>query len=220
VKETGDWGGGKGATVGAVLGGAIGLLAGPVVLIGAAGALIGGLAAKMRDSGFSNQRLNTIGGALKPGTSAIVAVIEHKWVAEYEKMIAEAGADVMTQAISEDIAAQLEAGGKVAYSAVSTGDATAIGREAVSEDKVEIGGLVITDEGLAFKEAVATEEGIAARQGVITEEGEAVEEVVLTDEGAVLASDVATDEGEVASMTVITPEGDKTSEESESSEDE
>ncbi len=52
VKETGDWGGGKGAALGAVLGGAIGLLAGPVVLIGAAGALIGGLAAKMRELGL------------------------------------------------------------------------------------------------------------------------------------------------------------------------
>ena len=215
VKETGDWGGGKGAVVGGILGGAIGLLAGPVVLIGAAGALIGGLAAKMRDSGFSNERLDTVGGALKPGTSAIVAVIEHKWVAEYEKMVAEAGADVMTQAISEDIAAQLEAGGEVAYTAVKTDDATAIGRQAVSEDKVEIGGLVITEDGLAFKEAVATEEGIAARQGVITEEGAAVEEAVITDEGAVLAQDIVTDEGEVAAMAVISPEEDEASEEAE-----
>jgi len=219
VKETGDWGGGKGATLGAVLGGAIGLLAGPVVLIGAAGALIGGLAAKMRDSGFSNERLDIIGGALKPGTSAIVAVIEHKWVAEYENMVAEAGADVMTQAISEDIAAQLKAGGEVAYTAISTEEAAVFGREAVSEDKVEIGGLVITDEGLAFKEAVATEDGIAARQGMITEDGAAVEEAVVTEGGAVLASDVATDEGEVASMTVITPEDDETAGKAVSSEE-
>lgn len=182
VKETGDWGGGKGGVVGAILGGAIGLLAGPVILIGAAGALVGGLAAKLRDSGFSNERLDTIGGALNPGTSAIVAVIEHKWVAEYEKMVAEAGADVMTQAISDDIAAQLEAGGEVAYTAIKTDNATAIGREAVSEDKVEIGGLVITDEGLAFKEAIATEEGAEVHAGMITDEGAVEVEAVLTPE--------------------------------------
>lgn len=206
VKETGDWGGGKGAVVGGLLGGAIGLLAGPVGLIGVAGAVVGGLAAKLRDSGFSNERLDTIGGALKPGTSAIVAVIEHKWVAEYEKMVAETGADVMTQAISADIATQLEQGGEVSYTAVKTDEAVAVGREAVSEDKIEIGGLVITEDGLAFEEAIATEEGIASRRGVITEEGAAVEAGIVTEEGAVLAADVVTDEGEVSGMAVITPE--------------
>jgi uncharacterized membrane protein len=206
VKETGDWGGGKGAVVGGLLGGAIGLLAGPVGLIGAAGAVIGGLAAKLRDSGFSNERLDTVGGALKPGTSAIVAVIEHKWVAEYEEMVAEAGADVITQAISADIEAQLDQGGEVAYTAVSTDEALAVGREAVSEDKIEIGGLVITEDGLAFKEAVATEEGIAGRRGVITEDAAVVEAGVITEEGAVLAADVVTDEGEVSGVAVITPE--------------
>jgi hypothetical protein len=44
IKETGDWGGGKGAAAGAVLGGFVGLLAGPVGWLGLTGAVIGGLA--------------------------------------------------------------------------------------------------------------------------------------------------------------------------------
>src|SRR5262245_10106097 len=53
IKETNDWGGGKGAVIGGVAGAAIGLLAGPVGWATGIGALIGGLAAKLRDSGFS-----------------------------------------------------------------------------------------------------------------------------------------------------------------------
>ena len=108
IKETEDMRGGRGAIIGGVVGAVAGLLAGPLVLATAAGALIGGLAAKLRDSGFPDERLKMLGKALTPGTSAIIAVIEHKWVAEYEKALAEYGAKVVTEAVKADIAAQLE----------------------------------------------------------------------------------------------------------------
>jgi uncharacterized membrane protein len=159
IKETGDWGGGKGAAAGAVLGGFVGLLAGPVGWLGLTGAVIGGLAAKLRDSGFSDERLKTMGEALQPGTSAIVAVIEHRWVAELEKQMGEAGADVFTEEISADIAGQLEAGREVAYTALSTQDAFAAQRTVAGEDYADVSGFVLTEEGLVATEAVATEEG-------------------------------------------------------------
>jgi uncharacterized membrane protein len=172
IKETGDWGGGKGAAAGGAVGAVVGLLLGPGALVtGAAGALIGGLAAKLRDSGFSDERLKTVGQSLKPGTSAIIAVIEHKWVAKLEREMEEAGADVFTEAIATDVAQQLEAGREVAYTALSTTDAFAAGRVAVGEDEVEGGGLVITEEGLIAGDFVATEEGIAGERLVATEEG-------------------------------------------------
>jgi uncharacterized membrane protein len=172
VKETGDWGGGKGAVAGGAIGAFAGILLGPGALVaGAAGALIGGLAAKLRDSGFSDERLKKLGEGLKPGTSAIIAVIEHKWVDELEKEMAEAGADVFTEEISADIATQLDAGREVAYTALSTTDAFAAGRVAAGEDEVEAGGLVITDEGLIAGNYVATEEGIAGERLVATDEG-------------------------------------------------
>jgi uncharacterized membrane protein len=185
IKETGDWGGGKGAVAGAVLGGFVGLLAGPVGWLGLTGAVIGGLAAKLRDSGFSDERLETLGGALQPGTSALVAAIEHRWVADLEKQMGEAGAEVMTEEISADIAGQLEAGREVAYTALSTQDAFAARRTAVGEDHVEVSGLVLTEDGFVAAEAVATEEGVAARRMVATEEGVAVQGIVATEEGTV-----------------------------------
>jgi uncharacterized membrane protein len=189
VKELKDWGGGKGAAFGGALGAVLGVLTGPgIVVAGAAGALIGGLAAKLRDSGFSNERLNTIGESLQPGTSAIVAIIEHKWVADLEREMAEAGADVLTESIAADVAAQLEAGREVAYSALSSSDAFAASRVAGDEESVEGSKLVITEEGLVAGSFVATGDVVvgelleASDQGItyaigaaVAEEGEEAE---------------------------------------------
>ncbi|HSO27420.1 MAG TPA: DUF1269 domain-containing protein, partial [Anaerolineales bacterium] len=120
IKETADMGGGKGAALGGVAGAAIGLIAGPALLVPAAvGALVGGLTAKLRDSGFSNDRLKALGAGLQPGSSAIVAIVEHKWVQQVEEALEELGVDMMVAEISADIAAQLEQGHQVAYTALT-----------------------------------------------------------------------------------------------------
>jgi uncharacterized membrane protein len=172
IKELKDWGGGKGAAFGGALGAVVGLLAGPGALaVGAAGALIGGLAAKLRDSGFSNKRLEAIGDALLPGTSAIVAVVEHTWVAELEREMEEANADVMTTAIAADVAQQLDAGREVAYTALSSADAFAAGRVAAGEDMVEVSSIVLTEEGAVVDDLVASDQGAAEERLVVTDEG-------------------------------------------------
>jgi uncharacterized membrane protein len=140
VKETGDWGGGKGALAGGAVGVAIGILTGGAgLLVGAAGAAIGGVVAKLRDSGFDDARLKALGASLQPGTSAIVAVIEHTWVAEMEEEMAEAGADVFTAALAADLGAELEAGREVAYTALSSEEGITLGRLSVGEEDVEPG---------------------------------------------------------------------------------
>jgi len=172
IRELKDWGGGKGAVFGGALGAVVGVLAGPAVLAaGAVGALIGGLSAKLRDSGFSDERLKTIGESLQPGTSAIVAVIEHTWVAELEREMEEAEADVFTTSIATDIAEQLDAGREVAYTALGATDAFAARRVSVGEEDVEAEGLVITGEGIIAGSLVATEGAIAAERLVATDEG-------------------------------------------------
>ena len=172
IKETRDMGGGKGAALGGVGGAAIGLIAGPALLVPAAvGALVGGLAAKLRDSGFSNQRLEALGEGLQPGTSAIVAVVEHIWVGVVEEALAEAEADVITAEIGADIAAQLEVGHEVAYSALATREGLALDRVAGGEDAVEAGSLVIDDTGVFGGRFIATEDGFAVEQTAITDEG-------------------------------------------------
>lgn len=115
IKETADMSGKKGAGIGALIGGAVGLLAGPIGLVAAGGALVGWLAAR-RDGGIKDERLETLGDSLKPGTSAIVAIVEHKWVAELERELANAGADVATEELAAEIAAELEAKGEFADS--------------------------------------------------------------------------------------------------------
>jgi len=138
LKETADVGGGKGALAGGMVGAVLGLIAGPAgLLVGAAaGALTGGVAGKAIDAGIPDARLKEIGEALKPGTSAIVAIIEHRWVAEIQNELAAAGAQVMTEALKADIATQLEEGRDVAYTAIASGEGTVIA-SAVSEPKTE-----------------------------------------------------------------------------------
>ena len=186
IKETADVGGGKGAVFGGVAGAAVGLLAGPALVVPAAvGALVGGLTAKAIDGGFKDDRLKKVGEGLQPGSSAIIAVVEHKWVDQVIKEMANAGADAFAEDVGADIAAQLEAGHEVAYSALATQEGLVAERQAGGEDEVEGGRIVVDDTGAYGARFVATKDGFAA---------EAIES---TDEGVVAAAVVGTvEEGE------------------------
>ena len=157
IKETSDLTGGKGAGIGVLVGGAIGLLGGPlgVAVGGALGAAVGGVTAKLYDGGFKDERLREIGNSLTPGTSAIVAVIEHRWVAELERDLAEEGADVVTAALAADIAEQLQKGGEVSFTAVSGEEGFAAGRVATLDDEAVVSGILATDEGVVAASGVA-----------------------------------------------------------------
>lgn len=208
IKETADMGGGKGAALGGVAGAAIGILAGPALLVPAAvGALVGGLAAKLRDSGFSDERLKTIGDSLEPGSSAIIAVVEHKWVAQVEKELAEAGADMFTEALGADIAEQLEAGHEVAYTALASQEGYAVSRMAGGEDQVEGSSLVVDETGAYGSRYLATEEGFAVERITATEAGITDEVLAADGDTVVYGATVATDEGVVAAGAVGKLEG-------------
>ena len=130
IKEPTDMGAGRGAAIGAVVGGLAGLLFGPVGWAVAGGAAVGGVAAKLRDSGFQDSRLREVGKSLQPGTSALLAVIEHIWVTELEAELARAGGDVATHELAADIAAELKSGHAVAYTAVLDDDSMVVARVA------------------------------------------------------------------------------------------
>lgn len=157
IKETADMGGGKGAGIGTLVGGAIGLIGGPVGVVagGALGAVVGGLTAKLYDGGFKDDRLRQIGTSLQPGTSAIIAVIEHRWVAELERELAEEGADVTTAVLAADIAEQLQKGGEVSYTALSSEEGLVAGRVATTDEEAVVSGFIATDEGIVAGAAVA-----------------------------------------------------------------
>lgn len=128
IKEPTDMGGGRGAVLGGAVGAVAGLLLGPVGWATVGGAAIGGLAAKLRDSGFKDERLRKLGQSLQPGTSAIVAVIEHTWVKQVEAELAQAGADQVTEELANDIASELKSGHSVAYTALAADDVLVVAR--------------------------------------------------------------------------------------------
>lgn len=109
IKEAADPGGGKGAAAGGAIGAIIGLIAGPggVVVGAAAGAVVGGVTAHLVDSGIPDDRLNHIGKGLQAGASAIVAIVDKKWVEAVERLLLELGADVLTETIRPEIAEQV-----------------------------------------------------------------------------------------------------------------
>ena len=164
IKEQGDPGGGKGAAFGTLVGGVIGAIAGPlgaVVVGGATGAVVGGITAKFYDSGIPDHRLEEIGEALKPGTSAIVAIIEHKWVKELEKDLKNVGADVLTHALADDIAQQLSEGKEVAFTAIEGEEGVAVARVTGNEKEMDAESVVVTDQGMSAEVIAANDEGIA-----------------------------------------------------------
>jgi hypothetical protein len=101
--ESKDWGAGRGA----LLGGAIGIIGGPLGIV--AGAGIGGLAAKLRDSGFKNDQLEQLGKSLGPGHSAVVVELAADGVDTARKLVEPLGAkDVVVEDLDSSVASLFE----------------------------------------------------------------------------------------------------------------
>jgi Protein of unknown function (DUF1269) len=92
--ESKDWGAGRGA----LLGGVIGIIGGPIGIL--AGGSIGALASKLRDSGFKNDQLEQLGKSLGPNSSAVVAEIAADAVPTAQELLKTLGAQ---DAVVEDV---------------------------------------------------------------------------------------------------------------------
>ena len=79
--ESKDWGAGRGA----LLGGAIGLIGGPLGAI--AGSAIGALATRVRDMGFKNDQLSQLGASLGVNDSVVVFEIATYAVPNARKLL-------------------------------------------------------------------------------------------------------------------------------------
>ena len=196
IKDIHDIGTRGGTALGALVGTGIALMTGGVgiVLSGAAGALVGRLAAKKIDLGIEDARLQKIADALQPGTSAILAFIEHKWVAEMEKAFIDNGAEVMRAALNADIAAQLEAGHDVAYSLISDESGIDIERVAGDESVIEIDSVQISEDGISAEATIAKEGSVHTRGVEFSEGWLHFTDVVETNEGVTAESVVVTDD--------------------------
>ncbi len=111
LKEAEDVDKKQGTIFGAVTGGLIGLLAGPVgaVVGAAAGAATGRVAADKIDMGFSNEYLEEMQDSLQPGTSAIIALVEHQWRSSVTEALEDLGGKLFRQALPDEIVSQAAA---------------------------------------------------------------------------------------------------------------
>ncbi len=98
LKELGDMHATRGAGVGALIGGALGALFGPLGVIGggAIGAYYGGIVAATVDEGIPNQALEEIGALLPVGDTALVVLISEERAKEVESELAALGGQVVT----------------------------------------------------------------------------------------------------------------------------
>jgi len=108
IKETADMSTGRGLVVGGVVGGVIGLLGSSVLWPLGIGAAVGGLAARLRDSGFPNQNLNELGTKLQPGNSLLVVAVDEAAADPVSAILKDAGADVIREAVDGKVAEELE----------------------------------------------------------------------------------------------------------------
>lgn len=106
-EETADPSGKKWAKRGAIAGGVVGLIFPPSIIgtavVGAAG---GGVWGKVRDKGFKDEDLRSIGESLPPGSSAIIAVAEDRMIAQLQSGL-EGYEKIARHAVDADAAATL-----------------------------------------------------------------------------------------------------------------
>jgi uncharacterized membrane protein len=108
IKETADMSGGKGMVVGGVVGGVIGLFGSTVLWPLGIGAAVGGLAARLRDSGFPNQKLQELGARLQPGNSLLIVAVDDASAERASEILKDAGADLIREAIDGKVVEDLE----------------------------------------------------------------------------------------------------------------
>ena len=108
-QETADPSGKTWAKRGAIAGGVVGLIFPPSIIgtaiVGAAG---GGVWGKVRDKGFKDEDLRSIGESIPPGSSAIIAIAEDRVAEQLERGL-EGYERIARHALSADAAAVIVA---------------------------------------------------------------------------------------------------------------
>lgn len=120
--ESKDMAAPAGAGIGAVIGGLIGLPGGPAgVIIGAGlGAALGGFAADT-DTGIKDERLEDVGHALEPGTSALLIVSDIDYLHAMREYAGEEDIKEAMRKLTEGISRHMAQNQNVAYIITSAG---------------------------------------------------------------------------------------------------
>jgi uncharacterized membrane protein len=206
-QETGDIKTGTGAGIGALIGGIIGIFGGPggVALGAGAGAALGA-AMSHGDAGFRDESLSTVGLALKPGTSAVVAITSTAFLKAVQKQVPLENIREFVKNLSLEISNKLNEGKSVALGVLLAEDGLVAKEVAVDEKSAEVVALAVTKDAALTAAAIVTEEGMAYEVAGASKDAAFMEAGVVTSDGAVIVDDVATKEGEVAAVTVVVPD--------------
>ena len=204
--ETGDIKSGAGAGIGALIGGIIGIFGGPggIALGAGAGAALGA-AMSHGDAGFRDESLNTVGLALKPGTSAVVAITSEAFLKAVQKQVPVENIREFVKNLSQEISKKLNEDKSVALGVVLSEAGLAAQEVAINEKSTEVIVMAVNQDAALTAAAVVTEEGAAYEVAGATKDAAFMEAGVVTKDGAVIVDDVATKEGEAAAVTVIVP---------------
>jgi len=193
--ETGDMSTGKGAGAGALIGGILGILGGPAgIALGAGAGAAVGAAAAHGDAGFRDKSLESVGTALKPGTSALSVITSSAFLKAVQQQVSEAEMLESVKSLAAEISQKLDEGKSMALGILLTEEGLAVKEVAVSEDTTEVFGMAVTDEAVVAGAALVTDDGMAYEVGVETEAGTAVEAGVITEDQAVIVDSVETEE--------------------------
>ena len=108
--ESADRSGTTGMGRGALIGGIVGMLFPPALLASAAaGAAVGGIGAKMRDTGFEDNALRAVANEMAPGSSLLIAVMTNLWVDDavraLDRMAYKVGRTEITKQMADKIQA-------------------------------------------------------------------------------------------------------------------
>ncbi len=160
--ETDDMTTGKGAGIGAIVGGLLGLLAGPagVVLGAGAGAVVGGAAAA-HDAGFAGDSLAEIGAALPPGSSALLATTSQDVVEEVRRQADDYERLTLAREIAAEISGHLQMRQDVLLAMVVTEQGVAATKVVSSPTELAAFGIAATDAGVVARAGVVTPVGAA-----------------------------------------------------------
>jgi uncharacterized membrane protein len=120
--ETRDLSTPKGAGIGAILGGLIGISAGPagVVLGSGLGAALGGFIASA-DSGLKDDRLEDVGHALEPGNSALLIVSSHAYLQAMQEYAGDEDKTAAMHKLTKGISEHMVHGQNAAYHITAAG---------------------------------------------------------------------------------------------------
>jgi uncharacterized membrane protein len=206
-QETGDMRTGEGAGVGALIGGMFGILGGPAgIAIGASVGAALGAAAAHGDAGFREESLQTVGVALKPGTSAVVAITDDAILGTLHHQVSVEDIHTFVSNLAAEISARLDEGKSVALGIIRAETGLTFKEVAVNENSAKVVGLVIKADTVLASGAIATAKLYDYELAAATKEGAVVEVGTVTKEGALIVDDVVTDEGEAAVATVLLPD--------------